>query len=112
MQRSRRIIKISNFLYLLCYKNMEHKRCNYDFHPFKDLDWIVLTPPPRKASMRIGPNVVPGTADWIGLYLLAEAATGSLYDNSSMTDKLLINNKNMAKGGGTLYNCMNMVKMM
>lgn len=28
--------------------------------------------------------MVPGTADWIGLYFLAAAATGSLYDSISV----------------------------
>lgn len=44
------------------------------------LQWGTLTSPPRKASIGIGPNVVPGTADCIGLCFRAEAATGSLYD--------------------------------
>lgn len=44
------------------------------------LEWDTLTPPPRKASIGIGPSVVPGTADCIGLYFRAVAATGSLYD--------------------------------
>lgn len=35
------------------------------------------TPPPRKALIGIGPKVVPGTADCTGLYLCADAATGS-----------------------------------
>lgn len=37
------------------------------------------TAPPWKASIWIGPRVVPGTADCIGLYLCAAAATGSLF---------------------------------
>ena len=34
-------------------------------------------PPPRKALIWIGPKVVPGTADCMGLYFCAAAATGS-----------------------------------
>ena len=54
-----------------------------------------------KASILIGPTVVPGTADWIGRYLCADAATGSLYDIVSdfiiqKTYKLEIEN-NVAK---------------
>lgn len=49
--------------------------------------------PPMKALIWIGPTVVPGTADWIGLCFRAIAATGSLYDIISAFTAIEVRNQ-------------------